>query len=74
MTQATFLIRENARQNLERGRASNMPLFVPRSQIYYWSATWQDGERDALGDLGAGRYRIFQSGADAADWLLSDDD
>lgn len=47
---------------------------VPRSQMYYWSATWQAGERESVRDLQDGRSLMFESGRDAAAWLLADDD
>lgn len=58
------------------GRADRrtVPLFVPRSQVYYWSAAWQQDEAEALRDIAAGDVRRFASGADAAAWLLSDED
>lgn len=30
-------------------------------QAWYWSADWQDGEREADGDLAAGRSEVFDS-------------
>jgi hypothetical protein len=50
------------------------PLFVSRKQLYYWTKEWQAGEAEALRDVAEGRSRTFESGADAADWLLSDED
>lgn len=50
-----------------------IPLFIPRSQLYYWTRAWQQGEADALDDIAAGRVRRFQSGADAARSLLDEE-
>jgi hypothetical protein len=57
-----------------RGTSPRIPLCVPREQLYYWTTEWQTGEAEALRDIEAGRMRRFDSGADAADWLLSDED
>lgn len=51
-----------------------VPVIIPSSQEYYWTWEWQDGEREALRDLRAGRSRVFNTGADAVRWLLADDD
>ena len=50
-----------------------VPLFVPRSQAYFWTSRWQEGEAEALNEIAAGTVRRFSSGAEAANWLLSDD-
>jgi AbrB family looped-hinge helix DNA binding protein len=34
-------------------------VLVERSQAYFWTKRWQDGEREAEEDLQAGRYRDF---------------
>ena len=34
---------------------------VDRSQAYFWSERWQQGEREAEADLQAGRYEDFDS-------------
>lgn len=34
-------------------------------QAYYWTPEWQAGEREAEADLTAGRYRVFESMAEA---------
>ena len=78
----TFLVVENARRSADEftlqdlcspRAAGRTPLFVPKGQLYYWTAEWQRGEAEALADLGAGRFRMFSNGADAAAWLLADD-
>jgi hypothetical protein len=51
-----------------------VPLFVPRSQLYYWTKDWQDGESEALADIAAGHVSRFPTGADAASWLLRNED
>jgi hypothetical protein len=56
------------------GSGLRVPLFVPTRQLYYWTKEWQDGEREALADVEAGRTRQFVSGSDAASWLLRDED
>lgn len=56
-----------------RGR---VPLTMPRAQEYYWQNGWQQGERQALADLGAGTRVRFDSEdpEDAARWLDAPDD
>ena len=50
------------------------PLFVPEAQLYYWTLAWQAGEAEALRDIAAGKVRRFESGFDAAAWLLADEE
>jgi len=50
------------------------PLFVPQEQMYYWTLAWQAGEAEALRDIAAGKVRRFESGFDAAAWLLADEE
>jgi hypothetical protein len=45
------------------------PLFVPSDQLYYWTRKWQDGEKEALADLEAGRSRIFEDANELARYL-----
>lgn len=54
--------------------AGNAPrvMSVPRSQLYYWSAVWQDAEREALAELDAGQGNRFGDATSAIKWLLSD--
>lgn len=47
---------------------------VPQSQRYYWTPAWQENERIAVAELERGEGRQFGSGAEAAEWLLSDED
>jgi hypothetical protein len=53
--------------------ASVPPLSMPRSQAYYWGYLWQSGESESLAAIEDGRGVRFSSGADLANWLLSDD-
>jgi hypothetical protein len=53
---------------------TRIPLFMPRSQAYYWSIDWQVGELEALREIAEGDVRSFGSGAAAAEWLLKRDD
>jgi len=34
-------------------------VLVERSQAYFWTERWQEGEREADEDLRAGRYKDF---------------
>lgn len=54
-------------------RAGRAPVSIPRSQAYYWTARWQDGEARALRQLRHGEFQEFEDGADAVRWLLSED-
>lgn len=47
----------------------------PRCQAYFWSAEWQDGERDVDRDYSAGGGRVYHPKDidDAIRWLESDD-
>ena len=36
-------------------------IAVNRSQAYFWTRRWQEGERDADEDLLAGRYKDFNN-------------
>ena len=43
-------------------RAVLMPgKLVDRSQAYFWTGRWQEGERDADEDIKAGRAKTFHS-------------
>jgi hypothetical protein len=52
----------------------NMPFFVYRDQLYYWTREWQDGEEEALREIAEGRFQTFQDGQSAADAILKDED
>jgi hypothetical protein len=58
----------------EPQRPRSAPLFVPHNQGYYWTLEWQRNEVVALQEIAEGKARRFGSGAEAAAWLLSDDD
>jgi hypothetical protein len=34
---------------------------VDKSQAYFWTKRWQEGEREAAGDIKAGRVKTFDS-------------
>jgi AbrB family looped-hinge helix DNA binding protein len=36
-------------------------LVIDRSQAYFWTERWQQGEREAEEDVRAGRYQDFDS-------------
>ena len=56
--------------------ATARPLLhsIPRSQAYYWTRAWQSGEHESVTAIEEGRGVRFASGAELADWLLSQDD
>lgn len=49
------------------------PAFIPADEEFYWTSKWQEGERRALADLEAGRFREFADPLDAIRWLLRED-
>ncbi len=53
--------------------ARSMPVSVPADQLYYWSATWQEGERESLDDLAAGRVDTFDDPTEAVHHLFRSD-
>lgn len=57
-------------EGLERP-PSGVPLYVPRSQAYYWTKEWQAGEREAQREIDEGRARRFDNPRDAIRWLES---
>jgi hypothetical protein len=61
-------------ETLSASLRRRIPFFVERSQLYYWTREWREGEAEALRDLGEGRFRTFSDGTSAAQWLLSDDE
>ncbi len=50
------------------------PLMLDRAEAYYWTAAWQDGAREAIEALLAGKFRRFDSDdpLDLARWLLDE--
>ncbi|HVY96730.1 MAG TPA: hypothetical protein VHA54_07200 [Solirubrobacterales bacterium] len=50
----------------------DVPLFIPASQAYYWSAAWQEGEAESRANLMAGNSRTFDNPLDAIRYLLDD--
>ncbi len=43
----------------EDGSIRLIPQVLVRSQAYFWTERWQEGEREAEEDLKAGRYKNF---------------
>jgi hypothetical protein len=56
------------------GEHPKPPFMIDRAEAYYWTAAWQDGVRDSLAALVAGKFRRFDSDdpMDLARWLLDD--
>ncbi len=52
-----------------RGHHQQVPFFMPRSQVYYWSSAWQEGERASSAELRRGEAPTFDSPEDALRWL-----
>ena len=54
---------------VEEERAVLIPKkLVDKSQAYFWTKKWQDEEREAEEDIGAGRVKTY----DSVDELISD--
>ncbi len=51
-----------------------VPLFIPRSQAYYWTREWQRGEAEADEELRRGEARRFDDHQEALRWLNSPED
>ena len=76
----TFAVEANTKESpftisaAESAAGGNTPpIFVTRSQLYYWSAKWQSSERESLADLREGRFQTFPTGLSAAQHLIEDD-
>lgn len=52
------------------------PLFVPRDEIFFWTAEWQAGERASAAEREAGNSIVFDSDdpEDIIRWLHADDE
>ncbi len=48
-------------------------IAIDRSQAYFWSSRWQEGEREAQDDVDNGRLSRFDNIDDALDFLDSND-
>jgi AbrB family looped-hinge helix DNA binding protein len=44
-------------------------IAVERSQAYFWTRRWQEGEREADADLSNGRFQDFKTMEDAIKFL-----
>ncbi|MEW6405030.1 MAG: AbrB/MazE/SpoVT family DNA-binding domain-containing protein [Chloroflexota bacterium] len=49
-------------------------VLVERSQAYFWTERWQEGEREADEDLRAGRYKDFDDIESLLEELESDNE
>ena len=57
------------------GAVHLMPqIAVDRSQAYFWTKRWQEGEKEAEADLHAGRTRSFEKIEDALAYLDEDEE
>ena len=60
----------SAATTLPRGVPKHMPTMIPRSQLYYWTRAWQEGEAKAIADIEAGRSQVFSDPRELARYLL----
>ena len=57
------------------GAVHLMPqIAIDRSQAYFWTKRWQDGEKEAEEDLRAGRTKSFENIEDALAYLDGDEE
>jgi hypothetical protein len=54
--------------------STDIPPLSTSSQAYYWTRIWQQGEKEALAELNAGKGRVFGNARDAIRWLLDTKD
>lgn len=52
----------------------DVPLFVPRDELFYWTRAWQEGERESAAEREAGNLRYFEDPNELFRWLLSPED
>jgi hypothetical protein len=54
-----------------QSRHGQVPLAIPSGQEYYWHFEWQEGEREVVAEIRAGRTVRFDSDdpEDVARWL-----
>lgn len=52
----------------------DLPLSIPRSQLYFWSREWQAAERQSLAEIARGHGREFSSSVDVIRWLFAPDE
>lgn len=59
-----------------RQQGRTVPFLIGKDEVYYWSSQWQEGVHEATAALMEGHYEKFDSDdpADAAKWLLADDE
>ncbi|MGH2971902.1 MAG: AbrB/MazE/SpoVT family DNA-binding domain-containing protein [Gaiellaceae bacterium] len=73
--QLTIPAEIRAQANLEEGDPVDVEIvaegillrprkIVDATQAWFWTPTWQAGEREAAADRAAGRGRVFESGED----------
>jgi hypothetical protein len=71
----TSFLADSVALNTERRRLpESYPASIPASQAYYWTGTWQAGEREALEEIRLGQSRFFTDPRAAVRWLLSPED
>lgn len=47
---------------------------IPADQAWFWSETWQRGEREASEDIASGRFDTFKDSESFLDFIGSGDD
>ena len=51
-----------------------VPKFVPRSQAYYWTKAWLEGELEADEDIRIGRLKRFETAGEVIAALAMDEE
>lgn len=73
--------RINEKGNLEIQLPNGLPpgpvhvtiMPIDPNQAWYWTAEWQEGEKEADQDIAEGRVQTFDSMEDMLDDLMSDE-
>ncbi len=69
-TAGTVLADAGAVSSNVKRLSGKMPLFVPRSETFYWTPEWQYGEQEALKELERGEGKVFHDPEEAVRWLM----
>lgn len=49
----------------------DVPTFVPRDELFFWTRAWQDGECESAAEREAGNLRHFEHPNELLRWLLT---
>jgi hypothetical protein len=69
----TFAKMNAAHSPLPANASRQIAPLTSRAEAYYWTHTWQAGEKETLDALAAGQGQAFDNADEAIRWLLSTD-